>query len=202
MISYVKGTLSEIMGDVIVVEAGSVGINIHVPLTVMDQLPSPGEEVMIFTYLKVSEDALTLYGFNSRRDLDMFRQLIGVNGIGPKGALAILSTLSPEDLRMAVLTADAKAISRAPGIGLKTAQRVILDLKEKVSLEDIVTPEGKEKGSTAGGRPGPAREAMEALVQLGYSSMDAGKAVRAVEITDGMDSEAVLKEALKALAFQ
>jgi len=202
MISYVKGTLSEIIGDVIVVEAGSVGINIHVPLTVMDQLPSPGEEVMIFTYLKVSEDALTLYGFNSRRDLDMFRQLIGVNGIGPKGALAILSTLSPEDLRMAVLTADAKAISRAPGIGLKTAQRVILDLKEKVSLEDIVTPEGKEKGSTAGGRSGPAKEAMEALVQLGYSSMDAGKAVRAVEITDGMDSEAVLKEALKALAFQ
>ena len=150
MISYVKGTLSGIMDDVIVVEAGSIGINIHVPLTVVDELPPVGEEVLIYTFLKVSEDALTLYGFNTRRDLDMFRQLIGVSGIGPKGALAILSTLSPDDLRMAILTADAKAISRAPGIGSKTAQRVILDLKEKVSLDDVMLPDAGKGTPTSG----------------------------------------------------
>lgn len=203
MISYVKGTLAEISEDVIVVEAGSIGINIHVPLSVLDELPRIGEEVLIYTYLKVSEDAMTLYGFNSRRDLEMFRQLIGVNGIGPKGALAILSALSPDDLRMAILTSDAKAIARAQGIGSKTAQRVILDLKERVSIEDVMMPAGKEGTAAAGRNPanGPAKEALEALVQLGYSSTDAGKAVRLVEITDEMDSEAVLKAALKNLAI-
>jgi len=202
MISYVKGTLSGIMDDVIVVEAGSIGINIHVPLTVVDELPPVGEEVLIYTFLKVSEDALTLYGFNTRRDLDMFRQLIGVSGIGPKGALAILSTLSPDDLRMAILTADAKAISRAPGIGSKTAQRVILDLKEKVSLDDVMLPDAGKggQGGKAGTDAGPVKEAMEALVSLGYTGTDAGKAVRQVEIKEGMSSEEVLKAALKYMA--
>lgn len=201
MISYVKGTLAGIEEDLIIVEAGSIGINIHVPLSVIDELPRIGDEVLIYTYLKVSEDALTLYGFNSRRDLLMFRQLIGVNGIGPKGALSILSAMSPDDLRMAVLTADAKAISRAQGIGLKTAQRVILDLKDKVSLDDVVNPGGGGNGSlSSGSTSGPQKEAMEALVQLGYSAMDAGKAVHAVDLTDNPDSEAVLKAALKKLS--
>ena len=137
MISFVQGTLAAREGDLIVVQAGPVGLNIHVPLTVIEQLPKTGEEVMIHTYLKVAEDALTLYGFLHQQDREMFCRLINVNGIGPKGALAILSTLTPDDLRMAVLTGDAKAISRAPGVGMKTAQRIILDLKDKVSFEDL-----------------------------------------------------------------
>ena len=120
MISYIKGTLTEVLGDTIVVEAGQVGVNIHVPLTVTEQLPRIGEEVLIYTYLKVAEDALTLFGFLTRRDLDLFRRLIMVNGIGPKGALAILSVLSAEDLILAIVTGDARSIARAPGVGPKT----------------------------------------------------------------------------------
>ena len=159
MISFVQGTLAAREGDLIVVQAGAVGLNIHVPLTVIEQLPKTGEEVMIHTYLKVAEDALTLYGFLHQQDREMFCRLINVNGIGPKGALAILSTLTPDDLRMAVLTGDAKAISRAPGVGMKTAQRIILDLKDKISFEDLESfadqdtagPKGRGMASARGG---------------------------------------------------
>ena len=150
MISFVQGTLAAKEGDLIVVQAGAVGLNIHVPLTVTEQLPKTGEEVMIHTYLKVAEDSLTLYGFLSVRDREMFCRLINVNGIGPKGALAILSTLTPDDLRMAVLTGDAKAISRAPGVGMKTAQRIILDLKDKVSFEDLESFADQDTAGPAG----------------------------------------------------
>jgi len=201
MISYVKGTLSMVTEDSIVVETGGIGICIFVPLTVIEELPGIGEEVLIHTYLKVSEDALTLFGFNTRRDLDMFKQLIGVSGIGPKGALSVLSTISPDDLRMAVLTGDDRTISRAPGIGTRTAQRIILDLKGKISLDDVVMPEkGSQPAGLNSANQGPSREAMEALIQLGYSASDAGKAIHRVSVTADMDSEAVLKEALKNIS--
>ena len=140
MISYVKGILAEKAKDRIVVESGMMGIGIFVPMSVLEVLPPLGEEVKIYTHLQVREDDMSLYGFLSRSDLEMFRQLLGVNGIGPKGALGILSALRPEDLRLAVMTGDAKAISRAPGVGAKTAQRIILDLKDKVQAEDLLTP--------------------------------------------------------------
>ena len=203
MISFVQGTLAAREGDLIVVQAGAVGLNIHVPLTVIEQLPKTGEEVMIHTYLKVAEDALTLYGFLHVQDREMFCRLINVNGIGPKGALAILSTLTPDDLRMAVLTGDAKAISRAPGVGMKTAQRIILDLKDKISFEDLESFAEQDTAGTAGrgAAAGAASEAVEALVQLGYSLSDAGKAVRAVEGAEQMDSEQILKAALRQFRF-
>ena len=138
MISYVKGILAEKAKDRIVVESGMMGIGIFVPMSVLEVLPPLGEEVKIYTHLQVREDDMSLYGFLSRSDLEMFRQLLGVNGIGPKGALGILSALRPEDLRLAVMTGDAKAISRAPGVGAKTAQRIILDLKDKGSADTAV----------------------------------------------------------------
>ena len=134
MISYIKGPLIEKEEDVIVVEAGSIGYNIHVPLSFLEELPPLGQEVHVYTYLQVKEDAMTLFGFRSRQDLKMFKQLLGVNGIGPKGALGLLSALRPDDLRMAIISGDAKAISKAPGVGIKTAQRVILDLKDRISV--------------------------------------------------------------------
>ena len=203
MISFVQGTLAAREGDLIVVQAGAVGLNIHVPLTVIEQLPKTGEEVMIHTYLKVAEDALTLYGFLHQQDREMFCRLINVNGIGPKGALAILSTLTPDDLRMAVLTGDAKAISRAPGVGMKTAQRIILDLKDKISFEDLGSFADQDTAGPAGrgAASDAAAEAVEALVQLGYSLSDAGKAVRAVEGAEQMDSEQILKAALRQFRF-
>lgn len=204
VISYIRGMLAEKAGDMIVVEAGQVGFGIRVPMTVLESLPPLGEEVRIYTHMQVKEDDISLYGFLNRQDLEMFRQLIGVNGIGPKGALAILSALRPDDLRLAILTGDARAISRAPGIGAKTAQRIILDLKDKVSAEEMIASMEAEKGTGAVAAPlaGEAsREAVEALVALGYSNLEASKAVKSVQATEDMDAEAVLKASLKYLAF-
>ena len=205
MISYIRGTLAEAGGDQIVVEtSGGIGVNIRVPLSVSEALPRTGEEVQIHTFLKVSEDALTLYGFLNRADLAMFRQLINVSGIGPKGALSILSSMNPDDLRLAIVTGDAKSIARSPGIGPKTAQRLILELKEKISLEDMSYRQqgaggGAQAGAGAAGVSSAAADAVEALMQLGYSLTEAGKAVRAVEDQEGMDSGALLKAALKTI---
>ena len=202
MISYVKGALAEKSGDGIVVEGGPVGLGIYVPLSVLEVLPPLGEEVKIYTYLQVREDDLSLYGFLNRQDLDMFRRLIGVNGIGPKGALGILSALSPDDLRLAILTGDAKAISKAPGVGAKTAQRIILDLKDKVSAEEMLASVADTEERTSVPLMQEAgREAATALVALGYSNLEASKAVKNVQITEDMDAEAVLRASLKYLAF-
>ena len=203
MISYIKGILSETSAEGIVVETGNIGYEIRVPLSVLERLPGLGEEDRIYTYLQVREDGLSLFGFLSRGELAMFRQLLGVGGIGPKGALGILSALRPDDLRLAVISGDAKAIAKAPGVGIKTAQRIILDLKDKVSMEDILPavafagdrqPEGGDLSLGAAGK-----EAMEALTALGYSPMEASRAVRRVEISGDMTAEDVLKQSLKFL---
>ena len=207
MFSYIKGTLTEFFEDVIVVESDGIGWNIHVPLSVLDRLPRTGEEVKIYTSFQVREDAMTLYGFLTRQDLQMFKQLLGVNGIGPKAALGILSTLQPDDLRMAIISEDAKAIAKAPGIGPKTAKRVILDLKDRIKMEDILpagmgaAAERTAAATAVTGMEGIGKEAIEALVALGYSMTEASKAVRQVEISEGMTVEAVLKASLKYLAF-
>lgn len=204
VISYVRGPLTEKSHDLIVVEAGAVGLLIHVPLSVLENLPALGEEVTIYTYMQVREDDLSLYGFLNRSDLEMFKQLIGVNGIGPKAGLGILSTLSSEALRVAILTGDAKAISKAPGVGTKTAQRVILDLKDKVEAAELLTgvPAALDLGNKSAAASGTAAgEAVEALVALGYTNAEAVKAVKQAAVTEDMDAEAVLKASLKYLAF-
>ncbi|RGY97809.1 Holliday junction branch migration protein RuvA [Clostridium sp. AM58-1XD] len=203
MISYVRGSLAEVSGDRIIIEAGYIGYEISVPLSVMEKLPPIGSEMKIHTYMQVREDGISLFGFLHKQDMDMFKQLIGVSGIGPKGALGILSALSPDSLRLAIISGDAKSISRAPGVGNKTAQRIILDLKDKVKSEDILNEvfaeEIPEAGMSAVGRAG--KEAVDALVALGYSSMEAARAVKRVEIGEDMTAEDVLKASLKYLAF-
>ena len=126
MINYVSGILSEIEDNLIIVEAGGIGYGINVPASLIGELPKAGSAVRIYTYFSVKEDSESLYGFINKEDRDMFRQLISVNGVGPKGALAILSVMRPDDLRLAIATGDSKSISRAQGIGAKTAERVIL----------------------------------------------------------------------------
>lgn len=206
MISYIKGPLTEIRGDMIVIEAGPVGLEVRVPLSLLDELPKVGEEVKIYTYFQVREDSMSLYGFLSRQDREMFQQLLGVNGVGPKGALGILSALRPDDLRLAILSGDAKAISRAPGIGVKTAQRVILDLRDKVSADDIlssVAEDGESSGdiSWQGSGGDAVKEAIQALVALGYTNAEAARAVRRTEVTDTMTAEEILKASLRHLSF-
>ena len=199
MYSYIKGELAEKNIDNIVIETGGIGYCIYIPSQSFDYLPDEGEEIKVYTYLYIREDAMILYGFFSKDDLEIFKMLITVSGIGPKGGLAILSTLSADDLRFAILSGDSKAISKAPGVGSKTAQRVILDLKDKLSLEDAC--EKKLANKAAGPAPSISsavkNDAVMALNALGYSSTESLKAVSKVEITDDMDVEDVLKLALK-----
>lgn len=201
MISYIKGPLAEVFEDTVVVEAGSMGFEVHVPLSVLEKLPRVGEEVKLYTYFQVREDAMTLYGFLNRQDLEMYKLLIAVNGIGPKAALGILSALRPDDLRLAILSGDAKAISRAPGVGTKTAQRVILDLKDRVHIEDIQVADFAAPADQTNGMGNAGKEAVEALIALGYSALEASRAVKKVTVTDEMTSEDVLKASLKHLSF-
>ena len=202
MISYIKGLLAEKAEDSVVVEAHGVGYHIFVPSSLLSELPPLGETVKIYTYFNVREDAVNLFGFLSRQDMEMFKQLIGVNGVGPKSALGILSAIKPDALRLAVLSADAKAFSKAPGVGSKTAQRIILDLKDRIKAEDVLfgsTEPDKAPEITGVGEAG--KEAVEALTALGYSASEAAAAVRKVSITETMTAEDVLKAALRHLAF-
>lgn len=203
MYAYIKGILAEITEDAIIVENQGIGYEIAVPGQVFDYLPSVGEEVKIYTYHYVREDAILLYGFLTKEDVRIFKMLIGVSGIGPKGALSILSVLSTDDLRFAILGDDAKAIAKAPGVGAKTAQRVIIELKDKLSLEDAF--EQKLANQAQKAEPNPAvgvkNEAILALTSLGYSQSEALKVLQGIEISPDDQVEDVLKMALKQMAF-
>lgn len=203
MYAYIRGTLEEITEDNVVVEAGGIGYNVKVSTTTAELLPGIGSEVKIYTYTLVREDAFSLYGFLTRDDLEIFKKLITVNGIGPKGGLAILSVMSADALRFAIMAGDAKSIAKAPGVGNKTAERVILDLRDKISLEDTLQGlDGSQEpagGVVAGSGTDNVmkKEAIEALVALGYSASDATSAVKKVEITEDTTVEGILKAALK-----
>lgn len=202
MYAYIKGTLEETGEDYIVVEAGGIGYQIFTTGQTFQYLSSMGEEVKVYTYLHVREDAMILFGFLTKDDLFVFRLLLGVSGIGPKGALAILSVMTTDDLRFAVLGDDAKAIAKAPGVGAKTAQRLILELKDKLSLEDAFEQKMEKNDNPVQNKAkGAKNETIEALVALGYSSSEALKALNGIEITDDTDVEDILKAALKNMAF-
>ncbi|MCD8119543.1 MAG: Holliday junction branch migration protein RuvA [Lachnospiraceae bacterium] len=213
MIASVRGEVSSLMSDSVLLENHGIGYQIYVPTSFLSSI-TPGDEIKLYTYLSVKEDALQLFGFPSLDALSVFRLLIGVNGIGPKGALAILSSLSPDDLRVAVSAGDTKLISRTPGIGIKTAQRLVLELKDKLKIEDIFSDDGAQFDKNSGLISGNAsatlpsdghsartarEEAVQALMALGYSSSEAARAVRGVNLTDNLTVEEVLKQALKNL---
>ena len=138
MISYIRGELVALEEDKVIVDVGGVGYGIFMSGQAMGQLPPVGSKVKIHTYLNVKEDAMQLYGFLNRDALSVFKLLIGVSGIGPKGGLGILAQLTPDELRFAVMSKDIKAISAAPGIGKKTAEKLIVELKDKLKIEDVL----------------------------------------------------------------
>ena len=200
MIQFIRGKLVSVEEDRAIVDVNGVGYGIF--MSVQSLLPQTGSEVKIHTYLNVKEDAMQLFGFLTRDDLMIFRLLIGVNGIGPKGGQAILSVLSPDDLRFAVLAGDVKAISAAPGIGKKTAEKLILELRDKLKIEDALehkVSETVDSGRTGKGADHVQSEAVQALVALGYGSTEALRAVKQVPSDEGTDVESVLKAALKIL---
>lgn len=208
MIAYIRGRLEyvDLEEGMAVLETGGIGYQILLSGRDLELLPSAGEEVRLYTYLQVRDDAFVLYGFFTREDRKLFGQLLGVSGIGPKGALGILSGLSADDLRFAVLADDAKTIAKAPGIGLKTAKKLILELRDKLSLEEafearLAGEKARDGAEPSAGLTAARNEAVEALTALGYSSSEALKAVRQVEAADGMDVEEILKAALKYMSF-
>lgn len=203
MIGFLKGEIAGIYEEQIILDVHDIGYNIKVSASTLQMIGGLGEVIKVYTYLSVREDAMQLYGFLTKNDLDFFKLLIQVNGIGPKGALSILSVMTTDDLRFAILSGDAKTISKAPGIGAKTAQRLIIDLKDKVSIEDAF--EERLNRSSAGNLAGSAmndakNEAIEALTALGYSQTESLQAVRQVEINEDSDVEYILKNALKIMA--
>ena len=206
MISYIRGTLAVMEEDKVIVDVGGVGYGIYMSGRAMGMLPSVGCEVKIHTYLHVKEDIMQLYGFLTRDELAVFRLLIGVSGIGPKGGLGILSALSPDDLRFAVASNDIKAIQAAPGIGKKTAEKLILELKDKLKLEDALEHISGNDVAYAAEVPSSnyaevQSEAVQALVALGYGNTEALRAVKQVELTEDTGVEEVLKQALKKMMF-
>ncbi len=200
MIGFVKGLLDTVSENKIIVENNGIGFEILVPGSVVRGLPQVGNEVKIYTYTYVREDILQLFGFLTKDELEMFKLLITVNGIGPKGGLGILSTLDVDALRIAILSGDAKSIAKSPGIGAKTASKLILDLKDKCNLEDIFHDGEITSSVSVGVVDNDARnEAIQALVALGYSASEATTAVGKTDITEDMTVEDILKHSLKNL---
>jgi len=200
MIAFVKGILDTVAEDRIVVENQGVGFEIFVPGSVSRALPQVGNEVKIYTYTYVREDILHLYGFLTRDEMDMFKMLITVNGVGPKGALGILTVMDVDSLRMAILSEDAKSIAKAPGIGNKTASKVILELRDKCPMSEVmegVSADGLSVGAVSDGDS--RNDAIMALVALGYSASEAAGAVRKSGATPDMSVEDILKQSLKNL---
>lgn len=202
MIAYIKGEVAWIEEERIVLESGNIGYNIMMPASSFDTQDLVGKEVKIYTHLNVREDAMQLYGFLNLDELKTFRLLLGVNGIGPKAALGILSGLTTDELRFAVLSDDVKTISKAPGIGKKTAQKLILELKDKIDLEEVFETKQEHVRETEGKMESKEenaakKDAVDALTALGYSSTEALRAVRQIGVTQDMDVETILKLALK-----
>ena len=199
MISYIRGELITIEEDKVILDVNGVGFGIYMPLQAMNYLPPTGEEVRLHTYMNVREDAIQLYGFLTRDDLKVFKLVIGVSGIGPKGGLSILSQMSPDDLRFAVMANDAKTIAKAPGIGKKTAEKLIIELKDKLDIEDVLNRDVEDVSiaSTANASNEVQAEAIQALVALGYGSTEATRAVKKVSINEDTTVEDLLKVALK-----
>lgn len=199
MIKYLNGTLAEVDIDSIVVEVSGIGYGVNVPVSVIENVREIGSKIKIYTYMNVKEDDVSLYGFLTKDELEIFKRIISVSGIGPKGGLAILSTLSADDLRFAVLSDDAKAIAKSPGIGLKTASKLILELKDKFDLQEAFDKKSANMAQVSVKNNTEAQDAIEALVALGYSSSDALKAVRSLDIDDSVPSGQIIKMALKVI---
>lgn len=204
MIHYVAGKLAAVGEKSIVIDHQGIGLEILVPASVVDGLPAVGSDIMVYTYFHVKEDGMKLFGFLSRQDKELFQQIITVSGIGPKGGLAMMSALSSEDIRMAILSEDAKTIAMSPGIGPKTAKKLILELKDKIDVDYVLHGISDDGEADDGHRDSGSQEnhemiadTVDALTALGYSPTDAMRAVRNVPLTEDMTVEKLLKLTLK-----
>ncbi len=203
MLAYIRGTLSDIDENVIIVENNGIGYGVSSSMNTIRQLPTIGSEIKLNTKLIPKEDSLTLYGFYDKEELKMFELLLSVSGIGPKGALSILSSMTVSDIQFAVAGEDAKAFAAVPGVGKKTAERAIIDLKDKVDI--IGAFESKITSDLSGAKAPVANtvkeEVLEALVSLGYSASNAARALDKMTITEATTTEQLLSDTLKQMSF-
>ena len=201
MYAYFNGRVAQINSDSIVLETNGIGYNIIMSGRDISEL-IPGDELKVYTYTSVREDAIWLYGFLDAQSLSFFKMLLTVSGVGPKGAMGILSGASVEDIEVAIIAQDSKMLSKLPGIGAKTAARIILDLKDKVNANDVlagVVGDGGNAKSATGTATGFKAEAAEVLTALGYSASEAMKAINKVDIIEDISAEDLVTMALREL---
>lgn len=198
MLYNLKGTLTVSDVNFIVVECGGVGFKCFTTLNTIKQIGKTGDTVNVYTYLAVREDAMDLYGFSSLAELDAFKLLITVSGIGPKAAVSILSELSPDKLAVCIASGDAKSITRAQGVGKKTAERVVLELKDKMGAIAVGDVSDAVSSAASVSANSDSAEAVEALVALGYAQSDAAVVVGAMDKSLSVDE--MIRLGLKQLA--
>lgn len=199
MIDFIEGTVESKAPGELVISAGGVGFLLLCSNATLAEAPAKGEKWRCYSVLNVREDAMELFGFASRQERAMFKKLCQVTGVGAKTALGVLSALPVRELSVAIVTGDIAALSRAPGIGKKTAQRIALELKDKVTQADINQPTGKTATPTSGAAADNFAEAIEALTALGYSAIEARDALSHVEDKDAPADE-LIRLALRAMA--
>lgn len=199
MIAYISGALVSAGENYIVIDNHGMGYRIFVSGKFLEHIPAYGTQIKIYTHMYIREDELTLYGFHSEEELSVFRILIGISGVGPKVAMAILTALTIQELQLAVISEDAKTISKANGVGAKGASRIILELKDKLKMEDMMDAAYEQSIVQDTQDLNTARDAILALVNLGYSNSEAALAVKKIGDTSQMDIESILKAALKKL---
>ncbi|TEB13069.1 Holliday junction ATP-dependent DNA helicase RuvA [Pelotomaculum sp. FP] len=188
MIAFLNGRLADIQAGAVVIDVGGIGYHVQVPLSLIHNLPEPGGQIMLHTHLAVREDDISLYGFRERGELEYFLKLLNVSGVGPKGALAVLTLFEPGELGQAIVNEDLPALTRVPGIGKKTAGRIILELKDKIPLTAIQDAPGRKQ-------VGLKADAVAALEALGYSAAEAHKGVK--EALAGFNEEPPVAELIK-----
>ena len=203
MIASVKGKLEGVTTDSVIIDVNGLGFEAIVPTTVINRLPKIDENIKLYTYMHVREDVMQLYGFLDKEDLDFFKLLITVNGIGPKAGIAILSSMPADILTFAILSEDTKTIEKAQGIGAKTAKKLVLELKDKVGIIKTLKNTSSETYDntvlTIGINSEIKDEAVQVLTALGYSQTESMKAISTVEISEEMTSEEFVKLAIKNL---
>jgi len=199
MYAYIKCRLESRGDGYIIIDNGGIGYRIFAPLSTLEAAGQPGNEIKVYTHYYVREGVISLYGFATQEELSMFELLLTVSGVGPKAAISLLSAVSPSKFALAVITDDARTLTRAQGIGMKMAQRIILELKDKLKKEQLALDNvaGTEK-AVVQGESSKISEAISALVVLGYTPMEASRAVNSV-YTDDADLETLIRNSLKSL---
>jgi len=200
MIAFIQGVMEQLLGNAVIVNNNGIGYLLNVTQATMAKLPPRGQEVRLYTSMSVKEDSISLYGFLSLEEVNIYHLLISVSGVGPKAALGLLSILSPAQIIIAILSDDGAALGKAPGVGKKTAQRICLELKDKMRgqeplMDTALSPQQSLKISA-----GERQDAMDALAALGYSRSEAVKAVMEVAL-EGMKADQIIKLALKKLVM-